>query len=251
MGKEIRLNRFIARSGLCSRRKADEYIRQGLVKVNGQTITQLGVRINPLKDRVEVDRETIAPIREERRLLYLAMNKPRGIITSLRDPQGRQTIVHILPLSLQGKGIVPIGRLDYHSEGLLLLSNDGEFVHRMSHPRFHLKKKYLVEIEGVPSAHTLAIMRKGMFLKGLRKRLAPVGVDVKKRLGPSRYLLLFTLVQGINRQIRRMCEQWGWKVTRLIRIQQGPIALGNLAPGEIRPLNSLEIKRCKAMIGLL
>ncbi len=250
MGEKIRLNRFIARAGICSRRKADEYIRQGLVRVNGKIIQEMGIKISPHSDVVEVAGRRLSSLSKENKLLYLAMHKPVEVITTLKDPQGRTTVLDLIPMSLRDKGLVPIGRLDYYSEGLLLLSNDGEFVHRMTHPRFHLKKVYEVHIRGLVQSKHLYTIKQGMFLPEIGKKLAPVDIEIKKRMGHDKYILFFTLIQGINRQIRRMCKEVGWKIIRLKRIQHGPISLGNLPPGAIRPLSKKESYLCRRMLGL-
>jgi len=246
MKKQIRLNRAISQAGICSRRRADELIQNGQVKINGKVVTKLGIKIDLDKDVIEVQGKKITGnLLEKKKFLYITLYKPIKVVTTLSDPQNRTTIIDILPSHLKGKGLVPIGRLDYFSEGLLLLSNDGDFVFKMSHPKFHLPKVYHVEVRGNIRPNQLLIMKKGMFLKELNIRLAPVKVDIIKKNPGNRYLLKFVLVQGINRQIRRMCKTFNWKVLRLKRISHGPIVLGDLQPGEFRYLSPSEIELCK------
>ncbi len=250
MEEKIRLNRFIARSGICSRRKADDYIKKGLVRVNGEIIKEMGIKISPCKDKVEVEGRPISPQLGKAHFIYVAIYKPIKVITSLQDPRGRTTILDILPTNLRGKGLVPIGRLDYYSEGLLLLSNDGEFVHRMTHPRFHLKKIYEVHVQGIIKKEQLSSIKNGMYLPDIRKKLAPIEIEIKNSIGPHRHILFFTLIQGINRQIRRICKKFRWKILKLKRIQHGPISLGDLSPGSIRPLSRIELLQCKRELGI-
>ncbi|GAB6888628.1 pseudouridine synthase [Desulfothermus okinawensis JCM 13304] len=245
MGDKIRLNRFLARSGICSRRGADELIKKGLVKVNGVTVSQLGTKIDIDLDKVVVDGKEIPKDSfKSKKFIYIALNKPIKVVTTLRDPQNRKTVIEILPEYLRDKGLVPVGRLDYFSEGLLLMSNDGDFVFKMTHPKFHLKKIYLVEVKGNVKKEHIHVMKKGMKLDEINYKLAPVSVSIVKKLAPDHFVLRFELMQGVNRQIRRMCHAFSWSVLRLKRIAHGPIKLGKLEPGRFRYLTKKEVDLC-------
>ncbi len=246
--EKIRLNRLLARLGICSRRRADDLIKQGKVKVNGVIVRELGIKVDVDDEIVVSGKRVSAQEIKKGNFIYLAINKPIKVVTTLSDPQNRTTILDILPDNLKNKGLVPVGRLDYFSEGLLLISNDGDFVYKMTHPRFHLKKVYLVEVKGSVENKHLKIMKKGMELDGYR--LAPVNVQIFKKISFNHFLLKFELIQGINRQIRRMCHKFEWKVLRLKRIKHGPIKLGNLSPGEYRYLKKEEIEICIDLMGL-
>jgi len=238
----IRLNKFLSRAGVCSRRRADELIAAGRVAVNGRAVSQLGQKVDPENDRVSLDgNEVAAPAPDRASQAYLALNKPVRVVTTLSDPQNRATIVDLLPAELQGLRLLPAGRLDYYSEGLLLLSTDGDFLNRVTHPRYHLPKTYAVRIKGTLSRGKLERMRQGMRLEG-SVNLTPVQVEVRESPGQGTHWLRITLRQGINRQIRRMCGELGWTVLRLIRISQGPVELGNLQPGCCRRLTQEEIR---------
>lgn len=245
MGEKIRLNRYIARSGFCSRRRADELILKGVVEVNGKIVKELGVQIDAEKDIVVVQGKRIDPVPLlKKEFTYIAIYKPIKVVTTLFDPQKRRTIKDILPNNLKNIGLVPVGRLDYFSEGLLILSNDGDFVYKMTHPKFHLPKMYLVEVKGAVTQESIDIMKKGMKLEDINYQLAPTHVEILKKYAKDRFLLKFTLMQGINRQIRRMCDQLQWKVLKLKRVMHGPIKLGKLRPGEFRFLTKKEINEC-------
>ena len=233
----MRLNKFLAHAGICSRRKADELIKQGRVKVNSKVVQTLGIKIDPNKDKVEVDDKVVVLTNS---YIYLVLNKPVEVITSLRDPQGRKTIMDFIPSSIKSKGVVPVGRLDYMSEGLVLLTNDKELVHKLTHPRHHVPKSYIVKVKGSITEKKLKIIREGMVLND-GTVLAPVKVDV---LNSNKKIHTFkmTLFQGINRQIRRMCKDLDLVVLKLLRISIGPIKLKNLKPGKYRILSDDEVK---------
>ncbi len=236
----MRLNKFLAHAGICSRRKADELIKQGRVKVNSKIVQTLGVKIDPDKDRVEVDNKVVVLSNSH---IYIVLNKPVEVITSLRDPQGRKTIMDFIPLSMKSKGVVPVGRLDYMSEGLVLLTNDKELVHKLTHPKHHVPKSYIVKVKGSVTEEKLRIIREGMVLKD-GTVLAPVEVDLLKS-DKKIHILKMTLFQGINRQIRRMCKDLDLIILKLLRISIGPIKLGNLKTGKYRLLSEDEVKKLK------
>jgi len=247
--QQLRINRAIAQAGVCSRRKADELIAQGRVRVNGQRVTEPGLRVDPVQDRVEVDGRVLdfAPKSPEEQL-YLMLHKPPQVMTTLADPQGRQTVLDLLPADLAARRPVPVGRLDFMSEGLLLMSTDGELVHRLTHPSFHLPKVYEVLVRGAVSQKHLDIMRRGMRLSD-GKGLAPVEAAIL-RSSKQGTLLELTLVQGVNRQIRRMCSDLQLTIRFLRRVAQGPLRLGDLPPGQWRRLQEKEVKQLREKTGL-
>jgi 23S rRNA pseudouridine2605 synthase len=247
----VRLNKAIAMSGLCSRRKAEEHIRNGRVTVNDRTVEELGTMVDPAKDRIAVGgillRFSFKNGREEH--VYLVLNKPVRTVTTARDPQGRTTVLDLLPASVRHKRIFPVGRLDFFSEGVLLLTSDGALTQRMTHPRYEHPKVYEVLVRGHVSREALATMREGMTLAE-GERLAPVQVRILKAPGNDRTLLELTLRQGINRQIRRMCRDLGLTIISLKRVAQGPVRLKGLRPGRVRSLTPEEIRELRSSVGL-
>jgi 23S rRNA pseudouridine2605 synthase len=244
----MRLNKAIARAGVCSRRAADELIEQGKVLVNGEP-AQAGQKIDPAGDVIEVEGKRIStPSAESTGHLYLAVNKPVRVVTTADDPEGRKTVLDLLPKKFSEARVFPVGRLDYFSEGLIFLTNDGDLAHRLMHPRWHLDKVYEVMVRGEVSEQALETMRSGMTLAE-GERLAPVKVHARPA-GPGRTRLAMTLVQGVNRQIRRMCRDLDLTILKLTRVSQGPVELGNLQPGRARELSGDEIKALRCAVGL-
>lgn len=232
-----RLQKYLARCGVASRRRSEEMIKQGLVKVNGQIVSEMGFQVRAEKDRVEVQGKKVVP---EKRKVYFLLNKPSGVVTTLDDPQGRQKVTDLL------KGVpervYPVGRLDYHSEGLLLLTNDGELAYRLTHPRFAIAKTYLAKVQGKVEKQAIHELQKGVELEdGLTQ---PALVKVRQS-GPAETLLEITIKEGRNRQVRRMCEKIGHPVISLKRMQLGPLDLGNLKTGQYRELRQKEIQALK------
>jgi 23S rRNA pseudouridine2605 synthase len=242
---EVRLNKALADAGLCSRRRADEWITAGFVQVNGRTVNKPGLRLRPSDTLVVRGKEIRlgSPV-----FIYLMLNKPVRVVSTLHDPQKRETICDFLPPEYAGKRVFPAGRLDFFSEGLLLLTNDGELARRLTHPSFHLPKYYELWIRGEAGTDALESMRSGMTLAEGEK-LAPAAV---RRLGRHTRgeRLHLTLRQGVNRQIRRMCRDLNITVLRLLRIGQGPIVLGDLPPGRCRVLTGAELSDLRAAVGL-
>lgn len=235
----LRINRALAMAGVCSRRAADELVASGAVRVNGQPADQPGLRIDPATDVVEVNGSPVSiPVPGQEEHVYLVMNKPVEVVTTARDPQGRRTVLDLLPTAQRGRRVFPVGRLDYYSQGLLLLTTDGELTNRLTHPRWHLPKVYNVRVRGGVTEDKLDVMRKGMTLAE-GERLAPVPVEAS-RDGGEGILLTMTLIQGVNRQIRRMCRDLGLTILRLERIAQGPVRLGRLPKGKARELTHAE-----------
>ncbi|ACX52400.1 pseudouridine synthase [Ammonifex degensii KC4] len=240
---EERLQKVLARAGIASRRKAEELIVAGRVKVNGQVVDKLGVKVDPERDSIEVDGK---PVKLPERLVYLAFHKPRGVVTTLHDPQGRPKVADFL------KGIkervFPVGRLDYDSEGLLLLTNDGELAHRLLHPRFHVPKTYLVWVKGEVGKEKLNLLRRGIKLED--GPTLPAEVRVLRRARGETVLQL-TIREGRKRQIRRMLKALGCEVLRLKRVAVGPVRLGPLRPGEYRHLTPREVDSLRKAAGLV
>jgi 23S rRNA pseudouridine2605 synthase len=226
----MRLNRYIAQAGLASRRKADELIAGGRVRINGRIARELGTDVGS-EDRVEVDGSSVRPART---FVYLVLHKPVGVVTSLRDPQGRRTIVELLP---PGPRVVPAGRLDYDTSGVLLVTNDGELTHKLLHPRFGVEKVYRATILGRLDERAVQKFREGIDLGTFRSSPAAVRVVAVQRDG---CVVDVTIHEGRNRQVRRMFEALGHRVTTLTRLKFGPIALGSLPAGRFRNATAKE-----------
>ena len=244
----MRLNKAIASSGYCSRRKADELIAGGEVTVNGVRIETLGTQIDPVNDVVMASGKRLEledPDRKQH--LYLALHKPPNVVSTARDPQGRKIVLDLLPAAVNEHRVVPVGRLDYASEGLLLLTNDGGLVHVLTHPSHHVEKHYRVLVRGSVTRERLETMRRGMTLRE-GEQLAPVQVRIERKLAGGTWLRM-ALLQGVNRQIRRMCRDLGLEVDRLIRTRQGPVDLKGLAVGTYRHVTPSEIRELTRTAG--
>lgn len=242
----VRLNKYLAHCGVASRRGADELIAAGAVTVNNAPVTEAGLRIDPARDKVAVRGVPVVPPAETSRTFLL--HKPVQVVTTLSDPQSRRTVLDLLPPEIARLRPVPVGRLDFLSEGLLLLTTDGELCHRLSHPRYHLPKIYRVRLRGqVPDA-ALEAMRRGLHLA---EGDEAAGVKVRM-LGntPRETRLEMELIQGLNRQIRRMCRDLGLSVLQLTRVAQGPLKLGRLKPGQWRELDKAEVAALRRAVGL-
>ncbi|MBI2710199.1 MAG: rRNA pseudouridine synthase [Actinobacteria bacterium] len=223
-----RLQRVLARAGFGSRRLAEELIDAGRVTVNG-TPAVLGRRVDPDVDRVEVDG---VPVGVRPGLVHYLLNKPAGVVTTVTDTHGRPTVVDLVPGEPR---VFPVGRLDLDTEGLLLLTNDGDLAHRLTHPSFGVEKEYLAEVQGEPARGTLRSLREGVDLDD--GRTAPAKASL---LAPN--LLRIAIHEGRNRQVRRMCEAVGHPVVRLVRVRIGPVRDRSLAPGEWRALAADEVR---------
>ncbi len=238
----MRLNKFLSQAGVTSRRKADELIRQGRVKVDGQTVSEPGLRIDPEKQLIEVDGK---PVGLSPRAYYL-FNKPPGYLTSLHDPHGRKTIVDFLRrLPVR---VFPVGRLDADTEGLLLLTNDGDLAHRLLHPRFGLKRIYHATVKGHPKPEAIErLLKKGIEVEG--RRVYPKSIKLLGK-GPRSTTYEVTVGEGRKREVRKLFAAIGHPVTKLKRVAFGPLVLKDLRPGEIRPLTPKELKLLKKAAGL-
>jgi 23S rRNA pseudouridine2605 synthase len=227
-GDGIRLQKVLAQAGLGSRRVCEDLIERGRVRVNGERAV-LGRRVDPEADVVEVDG---AQIGVKAGLVHFLLNKPAGVVTTASDPQGRPTVVELVPSDTR---VFPVGRLDADTEGLLLLTNDGDLTHRLTHPSFGVDKEYLAEVEGQPSRGAVRRLREGIELDdGLT---APAKVSLV-----SETVLRITIHEGRNRQVRRMCDAVGHPVVRLVRTRIGPLAERSLAPGAWRSLTQDEVR---------
>lgn len=238
----VRLNKYLAQAGIASRREADRLIEQGRVKVNGKVTTGLGGKVDEDKDHVEVNGRTV---RVSKRKVYVLLNKPTGYIVTMNDPLGRPTVRKLL--AGLPPGVVPVGRLDFDSEGLLLLTNDGELAFRLTHPRYEVPKTYVVRIDGSIDHETIARLEKGVVLDGVKA--VPDKVAVLEG-GTGHSQLRIELHEGRKREIRRMLEAVGHRVSRLKRTTFAGLSLKGVAPGEWRALTSREVASLKRMVGL-
>lgn len=236
-----RLQKVIARAGVCSRRKAEELIAAGRVRVNGRVVTELGTKVDARADRIEVDGVSVAGAQPRR---YYALNKPAGVVTTAFDPQGRRSVLELLPKEVR---LFPVGRLDYQTEGLLLLTNDGALAHRLAHPSYGVEKEYVVVVAGRVGPQALKTLREGVPLDD--GMTLPAQVRVLER-GKDWTRLALTLKEGRNRQIRRMGEAVGHPVLALRRVRYGPILLGDLPAGRWRRLSRDEVRALYKAVGL-
>ncbi len=235
-----RLARFLARAGIASRRHAEELIAAGRVQVNGITVTGQGTRIHPEHDSVFVDGK---PVRSPSRYVYLLLNKPVGYVSTAYDPQGRPTVLDLLPAELRDLRVYPVGRLDIDTSGLLLLTNDGDFALHLTHPRYSVQKRYQALVQGCPPESALAALRSGVTIaedKGRSHKTAPAQVRLLRQAGTNCWLAL-TIHEGRKRQVRRMLAAVGHPVLELTRVGVGPLELGDLPVGKWRYLTGEEV----------
>lgn len=257
-----RLQKIIAAAGIASRRKAEQLITAGFVSVNGQTVTELGTKADPAVDSIKVNGRLLAGAE---RHVYLLLHKPKGHVTTVSDPEGRPTVLELLR-GVKAR-VYPVGRLDYLSEGLLLLTNDGALAQKLTHASSHVAKTYQVKVSGKPSEADIDKLRAGIFLPAERTRLKPpeaqqgAGAGRRRsesvRTAPAKVRLLrdaenpwyeITLIEGRNRQIRRMFEQVGHHVEKIKRVRYGPLQL-DVEPGEFRHLTGQEVAALKSAPG--
>ncbi len=237
---EERLQKILSRAGVASRRKAEELIVAGRVAVNGKAVTELGSKADIERDHIKVDGKLI---RQPRQLLYVALNKPRGVVTTASDPQGRLTVLDLVH-GIKAR-LFPVGRLDYASEGLLLLTNDGDFANRIISASTHVPKTYLVKSNGALTPEQQEQFRAGIPLHG--RRTAPAGLKLA-RPGDNPWYEV-RLIEGRHHQIREMFQHFGRKVEKLKRVRIGFLDLGPLKPGQHRPLSPAEIERFRKLLG--
>jgi 23S rRNA pseudouridine2605 synthase len=236
----VRLQKIIAEAGIASRRKAEEFILSGLVKVNGQVIRKLGSKADPKKDHIKVKGRLI---RMQQPLTYIIFNKPKGVVTTLIDPQGRPTVKDFIR-SVKTR-VYPVGRLDYDSEGLLFLTNDGHLAHHMIHPQYKIPRSYLVKVKGVVSDQNLKKLREGLSLPSTQ--YAPCRVEkIRKTLNHS--WLEMILYEGQKREIRRMMDKINHPVLKLKRTRLATLKIGDLSPGSYRHLTPVEVQSLRVFI---
>ncbi len=230
----MRLQKYIASCGIASRRKAEEMIADGRVEVNGKIVMEMGIKVDPKKDKVKVDGKFI---RKEKEKVYIMLNKPIGYITSLKDEEGRRIVTDLI----EGvdERIFPVGRLDADTTGLLLLTNDGDITYKLTHPSYEIVKKYIAIVEGVPNRMELEKFRNGMMLDG--RRTAKASVKIAKRY-EDEAILEIEIHEGRNRQVKKMCEMINHPVKKLKRVSLGEIELGGMETGNWRYLDEEEME---------
>lgn len=235
----MRLQKFMAKCGVASRRKSEELISQGLVKVNDKVIRELGTKIDPSKDIVKVEDKRI---RLESNKVYIMLNKPIGYVTTLKDEKDRKVVTDLI--QEVDERIYPVGRLDIDTTGLLLLTNDGDITYKLTHPSKEIPKRYIAIVEGVPNRGELEKFRKGLFIDG--KGTAPADIKIAKRFDDES-ILDISIHEGRNRQVKKMCEAINHPVKKLKRISMGKLELGGLDIGNWRYLNQVEIEYLKSL----
>jgi 23S rRNA pseudouridine2605 synthase len=238
----MRINKFLARSGVASRRRADDLIMQGRVKLNGQPVSQLGVQVCLEKDIVEVDNQVVSP---EQGIYYLMLNKPPGYLVSAKDPHHKRLVTSLLK-DFRGK-VFPVGRLDYDSAVLLIFTNDGTLAFRLTHPRYEVEKTYEVLCSGKISRAALNQMERGLTLDD-----GPTAPSKVKLLSENEHSsqVLITIHEGRKRQVRRMFAAVGFPVLTLKRVAYGSLKLGTLEPGKFKHISAAELQKLRALVGL-
>ena len=238
----IRLQRYLSEAGVAARRKSEDLITAGRVTVNGKVVDRLGAKVDPEADTVAVDGKQVEP--EDK--VYLILNKPKGYVSTVSDPQGRPTVMALLP-RLPVKGVRPVGRLDFYTEGVLLFTNDGELQSALLTPRSRIEKIYHVKIRGEVKPKHLEALRTGVMVDG-RKTL-PAKVDILRKVGRHTWLVM-TITEGRSRQIHRMAEALGYQVIKLARVSFGKITYFGLRVGQARKLTDAEVRHLRGLAGL-
>ena len=238
----VRLQKVLAQAGIASRRASEELISDGRVEVNGSVVTEQGRRVDPEHDEIRVDGSRIPTAR---RHVNTVLNKPRGVVSSMEDQEGREDLADYI--DRRNVRLFHVGRLDTETEGLIILTNDGEFAHRLAHPSYEVPKTYVAQVLGHVTPHTLKRMQKGITLED-----GPVRPDRVKAIQTlaDATLLQITLHEGRNRVVRRMLEAFGHPVQKLTRIAIGPVRLGRLQPGEMRDLTGEELGKLLDLVGM-
>jgi 23S rRNA pseudouridine2605 synthase len=237
-----RLQKILAAAGVASRRKAEEIILAGRVTVNGQVVTELGSKADPATDKILLDGQALQPAQ---RLLYFLLHKPKGYVTTVSDPEGRPTVMQLM--GNQPERLYPVGRLDYSSEGLLLMTNDGALAQQLTKAASHVTKTYHVKVSGRPSAQSIQRLRNGVSIAlddGRRVKTSPVQIRLLEDAPNPWYEII--LIEGRNRQIRRMFQHVGHHVEKIKRVALGPISL-DIPPGKFRPLTARELSQLKSL----
>jgi 23S rRNA pseudouridine2605 synthase len=235
----VRLQKILSLAGVASRRASERLMLEGRVSVNGETVRELGTRADPSADDIRVDGRRIKLPQRHR---YLLLHKPRGYVTTRNDPQKRPTVLDLVDVR---EYIYPVGRLDFDSEGLLILTNDGELAARLTHPRHGVERVYEARVLGVPDAHDLRRLSRGIIIDGRRTAPARVELQPGKREAVQATLRI-AIHEGRNRQVRKMCEAIGHPVDHLRRVAIGPIRDNRLKPGQYRELTAEEVSRLRA-----
>ncbi len=231
-----RVQKIMARAGIASRRQSEELIKEGRVKVNGKVVKELGTKVNPQQDEIEVDDKKI----KKEKLVYILLNKPKGFITTSNDPKGRSTVLDLVNVEQR---VYPVGRLDYDTEGLLLLTNDGDVTYALTHPSHQIDKKYIATVKGVPNQGTLAALERGIKLKD--GWTAPAKAEIVVEYG-DKAILSLEIHEGRKHQVKRMCRSVGHSVLELKRIKMGPLKLDeSLTLGSYRFLKKEEISQLR------
>ncbi|MBO5148640.1 MAG: rRNA pseudouridine synthase [Anaerotignum sp.] len=239
---EVRLQKYLADAGVASRRKAEELIAQGKVKVNGKVVTEMGLKIDPKKDEVTYLDKKIDT--KETKMVYIMLNKPVGYVTTAKEQFGRPAVVDLV------KGvnarIFPVGRLDYDTSGLLLLTNDGDLTYKLTHPKHDVDKTYIAKLYGIPDEGALQKFRRGVTIDGVRTKPAKIQIIEKDKDG--RFCTAEIIIhEGRNRQVRKMCEAIKYPVAQLQRVATGDLKLGDLPKGKYRHLTEKEVKYLKKL----
>ncbi|MBX3331543.1 MAG: rRNA pseudouridine synthase [Nitrospira sp.] len=237
---EVRLQKLIASTGLSSRRKAEMLIASGRVSVNGKIVTELGTKVDPARDHVKVDGKHLTSAQP---FVYLMLNKPKNVMSTLEDPGGRTTVKHFLRgVSVR---VFPVGRLDFDSEGLMLLTNNGELAQALLHPRYHVPKTYLIKVKGVLKDEEIVRLERGVRLED--GMTSPAHVKKVRKVEANSWLEI-TIREGRKHQVKRMLDAVGHPVLKLLRVRMGPLSLGNLEPGEFRFLTDREANALRELV---
>lgn len=235
----MRLQKYMAMCGVASRRKSEEIIQEGRVKVNNRIVTELGTIVDPKTDKISVDGKMI---KLESNKIYIMINKPIGYVSSLKDEKGRRTVTDLI--EGVNERIYPVGRLDADTTGLLLLTNDGDLAYKLTHPRNNIDKKYIAIVDGIPNKSALDSLRKGVYIDG--KKTSPAKVKIAKKYDEDSILDII-IHEGRNRQVKKMCEAVGHPVKKLKRVSIGEIEIGGLNVGYWRFLNDEELEYLKSL----
>jgi len=231
----LRIQKWLSMSGVASRRKAEEMIVEGRVCINGIKVTELGAKANPQNDLVELDGKIVEIVQEK---IYIMLHKPEGVVTTVTDPFGRATVMDLVPNQMR---LYPVGRLDFDTSGLLLMTNDGEWAQKLTHPKYEVFKTYIAMVKGIPATESLQKLRQGIVIDG--KKTAPAKIKLLKNEKKSaKSKMIITIHEGRNHQVRKMCEAIGHKVITLKRIDVGGLELGALPKSKWRHLTAKEVK---------